>query len=81
MFQVEIPVEFKGKTYEAVFEYFGVNKSWLVLGLYRSAYEFGKRRTLFNRLPYVYTNPQSSTRIMEGDKVFIIGRQETQNQI
>lgn len=76
VFQTEIPEEFKGKTYEAVFEYFGVKKSWLVIGLYRSEYEFGKRRMLFNRLPYVYTNPLSSTTIMKGDKAFVIGRKQ-----
>lgn len=77
LWQISVPEECISKTFEQLFLYF-LEKDLICLGLYRM------KGTTDNDLPYVSTNPKSSTYITHKDKVFILGNnidQETPPQI
>ena len=70
--QMAIPAVFQQRTYGELFTEMVITRNLLLLGLYRSP-------TVHNaRLPYVFTNPPSDTKLSAHDRAFVLcGRRDT----
>ena len=64
--QIDVPPLFVHKTYGELVEHLTIDMAIIPLGLYRLEEALGHR--------YVFTNPDSSSRILHADRVFILSR-------
>mmetsp|Transcript_26577 Transcript_26577/g.92376 ORF Transcript_26577/g.92376 Transcript_26577/m.92376 type:complete len:1263 (-) Transcript_26577:93-3881(-) len=68
--QVPVPVEMRGKRYDALLQHMLFKFDMLPIALYRYGEKLG------NALPFVYTNPPADTIICAADLVFVLAPYE-----
>jgi len=73
LWQISIPEDYLNKTFGELFNYLTVERELLPLGLYRLP------GATDNQHPYVYTNPEPSTKLSHRDKVFVLAANMSQD--
>lgn len=63
LFQIDVPAGFVGQKFSALFGYLTSRQNIILLGIYR------KKNS---PLPYVMTNPEPSTVLIKGDRIFVL---------
>jgi len=64
--QIPVPEDYLNKTFGELFDYLAVDRELIPFGLYRLP------GATDNKSPYVYTNPDASTKLTHRDKVFVL---------
>jgi len=66
LWQIPVPEDYEGKTFGDLFKYFTIQRNLIALGLYRMP------NATDNKAPYVFTNPPANTKLVNGDRVFVL---------
>lgn len=66
LWQISVPEDYLNKSFGELFNYLAFERELIALGLYRLP------GATDNKHPYVYTNPNPSTKLTHRDKVFVL---------
>jgi hypothetical protein len=73
LYQIPIPENLEPRTFGALFKYLS-NDNMIPLAILRGTFTHLKLGPLGNKMPYVFTNPNSDSELFSCDKIFVLSQ-------